>query len=501
MKNQIKLVIIKVLILICLISLLSACDMENVDNKSDSTITNVEANEATLKRSYIFLEMVETDSGITGANIEYWKQFMKNELNINAEYSLGQSLNHSVKWIHNVINENLQTAWYFDSFKDKTLCSNMESATVIDISEFFDTSKYAPHIVDYLTINNGIYFLPTYIGEEYMCRTYNKRVLEELSLPVPISTTEFYKLAEAVKRKYVGESGKNTYIASYNIYSVVYDLYDIFLAFGCFMNFDVAQPIIARNPNTGEISFISESENFIAAIEYIQMLTEEGLLYRNERGIIPDDIEIISLVEDNNSITFDNETYGLYLKGINSTNVVYCKYDLSGFCFPGTVARAEVKEFIDIIENEVKINNLAKKFLTYGIEDENYSISDSTIFLNRDCTEIYPLFRFNIDDIISVKITSNIENDELRLSKSERLKEIANNLDNDLIYYADYRIKHNLLNGADRSKYMRIYQEFCFAWARVFSGNINAHDGYLIYKKNIEEWYRDDILDIFTVNN
>lgn len=478
-------------ILVCFISMITSCNRIDVDKNETE---NIEINTSISERNFLFFEFVEDNPGIKKTDVEYWKQFMKNELNINAEYSLYQFGSENPIWLHPNIYEEIQNAWYFKSYKDKNLYSNMWGGNFVDISELFDSNKYSNHIIDYITVNDSIYFLPTYIGEKYMCRTYNNKVLDDLNFQVPTSTSEFYKFAKAIKNEYINESGNEVYIASYNIDTVLYDLYDIFLSFGCYMNFDAINPMIAINPKTNEIEYISDSENFILAMEYIQMFTDEGLLYVNTRGEIPDNIELVSLVEENNNTTFADEKYGLYLKGISEQYLVYGNYDLSGFGFPGD--KGGVENFISIIENEVKNNELAKKYLTYGVEGKNYSINNKTLTINSDLINTLPSFRFNISNIDLVKTNLEI-NDEENLSKSEIIKESVNSLESNLVYYVDHNFKYKYFGGSERLKYYNIYFEFNYMCSAVFRGSASAQNGYLKYLKDIEEWYEEDMLDYF----
>jgi len=340
----------------------------------------------------------------------------------------------------------------FDSreFRNVEKIGTIFDGNIFDIA-FLSYREYIQSINDYININRypldvknivtdiygDIWVLPTYYDREYKYRTYDKDVLEKLNMEVPITVDEFYQLAIAIKQ-YNEDSDKKVYISTFTNTNILEEFTDIFMAFGCYIDYElwgVGASSIAYNPNIGQFEYILYNENIKKAIKFIKLLYDEDLVYYNETRELSDDISVVSYYINDNNISYNNKSYGLYLEGINDKYLVYCTDVVGGISFLDNTN--DVDKMVSFYENMVFTEKNAQLIFNYGIKDKGFYIKDNVLFIDSE-NKNKPNIKIEwYDEFDDIKMTIGETIIEKENTEKEEIKAIVKNISEDRIYNRD----------------------------------------------------------------
>ncbi len=183
-----------------------------------------------------------------------------------------------------------------------------QSGLVLDIAPYLDEhgpnikamlEKYPDAAKACMTEDGELYMLPViYDYVPYLVnRTMqiNQRWLDNLGLEMPTTLDEFTEVLRAFRDQDANGNGDPDDEIPYSAHTWLYCLRGILPGFG--LNFTLNTYPVTYDEATGEMSFAAKSDEFKAALEYMNLLYTEGLLDQeifsqtNTRfhGYLPDD--------------------------------------------------------------------------------------------------------------------------------------------------------------------------------------------------------------------
>ncbi len=203
-------------------------------------------------------------------------------------------------------------------------------------------------------------------------RTYNKEWLDKSGMSVPENIEEFFEYAKYVAYEDPDGNGiDDTYILEYAHNQILYSLTDIFRAFGCYP--DRLNPT-AYNPLSQSFENLVFSENFIEAMEFIKLLSDEGLIVQsdeNNYNTKQSSYKVASAYNSTLPYNYVNErTYGYYLQGPNESMLI--EERLPEYCIVALKNTSDVLEKIDDFYKMIFSSPESSIDLLIGIEGKDY---------------------------------------------------------------------------------------------------------------------------------
>lgn len=370
---------------------------------------------------------------------EIWSDYIKKEMDVYPKINYVSYGYRSLTEEASFIDTDFQGIYYSDT---PYMIAAIADTSMMYLEEYINIKKY-PEEVQHLMVDNygRVLILPTSYNKSYQYRTYDQEILNEFDVTIPTTVEEFYILAKLISEQNEGKDEKR-YIASFSIHTITEDLLDIFLAFGCYSNSTLSYSrgsTIGYNPQSEEIEYMLFNENLQFALEYINKLYSEGLLYMIPNKEKVEDQRIVSFYGQERPFNYIDETYGLYLDGTSTINNIYCSENISGFTILRNTTNPKV--IISFFENMVFTNKQAQMAFEYGISDINYTIRSGELFLEKEEEMVAPNMTikwYGDFDKIFRKISDDKEYEIT--SKTNEIEQIIGNLPSEKIYLADRNI-------------------------------------------------------------
>lgn len=257
--------------------------------------------------------------------------------------------------------------------------------SIIDISEYINIKKYTKDVEAIVTGSSGeIWIMPAYHDFAPFYRTYDADLLEEMGIKVPTTIEEFYLFAQALK-DYNHRTNENIYIASFSNTEPLDAFVDILLAYGCFVDIDTSSTgrfsSVAYNPEKMKFEYLLDNENFKKALSFIKSLYDEGLIHYFKQTD-SNEVKVASYFHEEHDDDFENKCYGLYLKGPNEKNIIYCQDTVGGMSFLKNTENTE--QLALFFENAVFPEKEAQLMFTYGIKGEGYYVDEDVLYINKE---------------------------------------------------------------------------------------------------------------------
>ncbi len=422
-----------------------------------------------------------------------WADYIKKEMGVYPKIHYVSYGYRTLTEEASFIDTEFQGIYYSDTHY---MTLGIADTSMIYLEEYINIKKY-PEEVQHLMVDNysRVLILPTSYNKSYQYRTYNKGILNEFDIVIPTTVEEFYILAKLISEQNEGKDEKR-YIASFSLNTITEDLLDIFMAFGCFSNSTLSYSrgsTIGYNPHKEEIEYMLYNENLQFALEYINKLYSEGLLYMIPNKEIVEDQIIVSFYGQERPFYYMDETYGLYLDGTSTVSNIYCNESISGFSILRNTTNP--KAIISFFENKVFTTQQAQMTFEYGIKDINYTIRGTELFLINEEKMVVPNMTikwYGDFDKIYMKISDDKEHEIT--SKTHEIEQIISNLPSEKIYFADRNIDFISLNNKILYSDM---EEANFKFAFLCNE-------ILIYKLSVEqaiEVYREKMINKINIDS
>jgi hypothetical protein len=288
----------------------------------------------------------------------------------------------------------------FSYGNDAGILDFSDPVNVHDLTLYYDKYgwvKYiAPDILDRLTVEGGIYAVPSISDKYVIPRYYNKAILNELSMEVPTTISDFHEFLQAARQANDNEMFYPMCIFQHAAFE---SLSDIFRAYGVYVN-SQHDVLTEYDPNTGSFEDAVFSDRFIDALGFIRSLHEERLL-----GIIGETfggsdtnhfIADLSKVDkefateyfriyDTGMNRFNGDPsirpeyeydMGYFLTHTNDKNVCEVRSNMAFYMFPLSIDN--IYGTIDLF-NTVMTDPRYRYDLQYGMENENYKIVQNEV--------------------------------------------------------------------------------------------------------------------------
>lgn len=331
--------------------------------------------------------------------IESWQDFIKEKFGLEIYLSYGtyrryQGIDPNSIYL---LNYNfLQAATNGDN-SDVLVMSNPENMN--DLTPYYERYGWDANIEnrykELLTVNNGIYAIPSIPDKYSIPRFYNSNYLKELGLEVPDTITDLYEYISGTREM---KSSQNFIPICLSENHIIPSLADIFRAFGVYTG-TVNNSTISYDPNSNSYEDAVFSEHFASSLSFIRQLQQEKLLgikgdarnYYNPEddsnyflsNLIGIDKEFASeymYIYDSaeNDFVYNPKlkpsykySCGYYLTHTNTTSVCEIRCDIAFYMFPKTIN--DLDGTMDLF-NMVMGNPEYKFPLGYGIENKDYNI-------------------------------------------------------------------------------------------------------------------------------
>jgi|GEM_PF-6387072 len=335
-------------------------------------------------------------------SIEEWQEYIREKHGIEIMLSYGMNIGKLGGFDPNsILLLNYHYDFPYGSQNNSDVLEYNDEHKVYDLTPYYDRYGWRNFIddkyIDALTMGNNIFAVPSVPDKYVIPRYYNKRLLDELTLDVPTTISEFHEFL--LKSKEL-EADETFYPIVVNRASTQY-FADIFRAYGVYVNsqFD---SMFTFNPKTGTYEDAVFAPDFQQSMEFIRTLQQEELLGIIGNAYNYDDSSdnrnyFISSITDvkkefaseyfniykadnfgfNRSIearpSYDYEQ-GYYLTHTNTENVCELRSNLAFYVFPKTIK--DIEGTMELF-SEVMTDPGYYYDLTYGIENENY-VADMT---------------------------------------------------------------------------------------------------------------------------
>ena len=333
-----------------------------------------------------------------------WQEYMFNKFGIEIYLSYGMYRGNVGGYDPDSIYLlNYNYIYPFSQGNDASVLEFSNPEKVNDLTLFYE--KYGwdklidPKVLERLTINGGIYAVPSITDKYVIPRYYNKKILGELSLDVPTTISEFHEYLQSARQNNSSERFYPMCILQQTAFA---SLSDIFRAYGVYVNSQI-DALTEYDPNTGSFEDAVFSEKFIDALGFIRGLQQENIL-----GIIGTAYEVYSNDDSNHFINgvadvdkgfateyfriFDSGTNyfnndpgirpdydyeaGYFLIHTNDKNVCELRSNMAFYMFPLSIDN--IFGTIDLF-NIVMTDPKYRYDLQYGMENENYVISQGQV--------------------------------------------------------------------------------------------------------------------------
>src|SRR5699024_12855461 len=288
-------------IIMIIVTVLSACNNEKVDvnnNKNNENEENYTINVA--KTDLPIVEDKITVEVFAGMGVKYTNDlkdvrgYEKFEEITNVEIDWKQISNDSIDEKRNLAlsGGNLPDVFYASAIPKLDILKYGQQGTLIKLNSLID--EYAPNLTalmeenpeirQAITLPDGnIYTLP-YLSspDSQSVRTYpilyfNQNVLDELGISKPETTDEFYKYLTTVKEKSISDQNGSEVVpyGSPQIDDLIGWLE------GSFGVGNRGRPFIDKEPDSEEVRFYPIDDDYKELLEYMHKLYDEGLIAQN----------------------------------------------------------------------------------------------------------------------------------------------------------------------------------------------------------------------------
>jgi hypothetical protein len=271
---------------------------------------------------------------------------------------------------------------------------------VYDLTLYYDKYGWGknidPDVLDRLTIEGGIYAVPSITDKYVIPRYYNEKILNELSMEVPTTISDFHEFLQAARQNNPSE---RFYPMCIHEWTALPSLSDIFRAYGVYVN-SQRSLLTEYDPNTGSFEDAVFSEGFTDALGFIRSLQEERLLgiigeayddnhnnhyiaditkidkeFATEYFRIYDSSRNFFIDDPGNRPEYDYE-FGYYLIHTNDKNVCELRSNMAFYMFPLSIDN--IYGTIDLF-NTIVTDSKYRYDLQYGMENENYKIVQNEV--------------------------------------------------------------------------------------------------------------------------
>lgn len=368
-----KRIVVFLLIIVLLIGTLSSCSI-NSDEKN-SKLNPDESSEIFNLYYPIINNFIPTED-----HVMMWESYMRDKhgFKIDLEYLPRKSIPTNTINIEKLMdNSNARGFVYIERYEDLT--ELIKKGAITPINYYFDSlltsyEKINPDSIEGFTDSMGDSWAFPMMGDNLVIskRTYNKEWLEKSKMSVPENLEEFFNYAKYVAYEDPDGNGiDDTYILEYSHNQILNSFMDIFRAFGCYP--DRSNPT-SYNPMKRSFENIVFNENFIEAMSFIKLLSDEGLIVQsnlNYYNTKQSSYKVASSYGGTLPYDYVNErTYGYFLKGPNEYMLIEEK--TPEYCI--AVLKDTDKVFYKINEFYKMIFNSPESSLDLyiGVENKDY---------------------------------------------------------------------------------------------------------------------------------
>ena len=364
-----------------------------------------------------------------------------------------------------------------------------------DLTPYYDKYGWGNNIdsrlLEYLTVQDKIYAVPTVPDRYVIPRYYNEKYLKDLGMDVPVTLTEFQQYLRGAKGLNDSEAFYPMCTRSWHCVPVTSD---IFRAFGVYTGTE-NNNMFSYEPNSGSYEDAVFSDNFEMALSYIRELQNEnlfGIVGVSRNFMNPTDytnyfISDITKIDkefateymyrydsDKNAFLYNPSKSPLYeyeqgyfLTHTNSTNVCELRSDIAFYMFPLQIDN--IHGTVDLF-NMVMTDPQFRPDLTYGMEGDNY------ILANGEVVPVEPAH----GGWVNIRQIKTNTSDSLSLipESTEYISDIKSELIYELDVFTQFKTHYSGLSyNATQSKVEELFYPF-----------ISVKDAMDNYKEDMKKW-------------
>ena len=360
-------------------------------------------------------------------NLNGWQNYIYDKFGIEINMAYSSNISSPVYYFNYLVNSPYG--------RSKKVFDYIDPELVFDLSPYYKKYNWEsfidPEYIKQLSINGGIYAVPTAPQKYVIPRYYNKTYLDILGIDVPTDINSFIDYLRNAKNLMEGEGILLPMFVQQRKY--FQSTADIFRAFGTYVN-SAINSTVSYNPNSKSYEDAVFSENIEEALSFIRTIQDENLMGISGEAYCPNDYYSNPFIGDKfkvnkvfateynyvfdiktNSFQRDLEAQisyevvnGYYLSHLNSRNICEIRSDMGFYVFPKSTQN--IYGTVDLFNTIMTDSNYYADLL-YGVENTDYSVINEKIVPNIPTKGTFPGIRMikPIEDTNSYYSANNID--------------------------------------------------------------------------------------------